>query len=116
MRGRRQVATVERVLVVVEDVLLVQFFFVDGHGTSVGGIMLTSVAGTSTASTVQSTAELRAATTAAQRHGRRFDAENARAEVDALPAGGDGGGDFGVGEAAFGADGDARWACGASRS
>jgi hypothetical protein len=25
--------TMERVLVVIEDMLLVQFFFVDGHGT-----------------------------------------------------------------------------------
>ena len=32
VRGGRQMATMERVLVVVEDVLLVEFFFVDGHG------------------------------------------------------------------------------------
>ena len=38
--------------------------------------------------------------------GGRFDAEDARAERDLLPAGGDGGGDFVVGEAAFGADGE----------
>ena len=31
VRGGRQLTTVERVLVMIEDVLLVQFFFVDGH-------------------------------------------------------------------------------------
>jgi len=32
VRGARQLATMERVLVVIEDVFLVKLFFVDGHG------------------------------------------------------------------------------------
>src|ERR1700712_4411176 len=32
MRGAWQVATMERILVMVEDVLLIDFFVVDGHG------------------------------------------------------------------------------------
>ena len=43
-----------------------------------------------------------------ERDGGGFYAEDARAERDLLPAGGDGRGDFGVGEAAFGADGELR--------
>jgi hypothetical protein len=31
VRGRRQMATMERVLVMVEDVFLIQFFFIKGH-------------------------------------------------------------------------------------
>ena len=34
MRGGRQMPTMERVLVMIEDVLLVEFFFVDGHGNA----------------------------------------------------------------------------------
>jgi hypothetical protein len=32
MRGRRQITTMERILVVIEDVLLIKFFFIRGHG------------------------------------------------------------------------------------
>ena len=41
-----------------------------------------------------------------QGDGGGFHAEDSRAQRDGLPAGGCGGGDFGVGEAAFGADGE----------
>ncbi len=32
VRGGRQMPTMERILVMIEDVFLIQFFFVDGHG------------------------------------------------------------------------------------
>src|SRR5262245_6462940 len=101
--------TVERVLVVVEDVLLIDFFVVGGHGE----LRLAAVESVVGLRTVwwRDNRPLLAESSQRDRGGecdrRSFYAENSLAERDGLPAGGCGGGDFSVGQAAFGADCDA---------